>query len=57
MKINVFMDCDMLIVMLIFPLIDRDLEFKLFKAHCLPLLHPELKKVFSYEISNPYIAI
>ena len=47
----------MLIVVLILPLIDRDLEFDLFKVHSLPLLHPELKKVFSHEIGNPYIAI
>ena len=57
LKINAFVQSDMLIVVLILPLIDRDLEFDLFKVHGLPLLHPELKKVFSYEISNPYIAI
>ena len=57
LKINAFVICDMLIIVLILPLIDRDLEFNLFKAHNLPLLHPELKKVFSYEISNLYIAI
>ena len=57
LKINAFVHCDMLIVVLILPLIDRDLEFDLFKAHSLPLLHPKLKKVFSYEIDNPYIAI
>ena len=47
----------MLIVILILPLIDRDLEFNLFKAHNLPLLHPELKKIFTYQINNPYLAI
>ena len=57
MKINAFVYCDMLTVILILPMIDRDLEFELFKVHGLPLLHPELKKIFSYEISNPYIAI
>ena len=57
LKINAFVHCDMLIVVLILPLIDRDLEFDLFKAHSLPLLHPKLKKVFIYEIDNPYIAI
>jgi len=57
LKINAFVHQDMLIVILILPLIDKDLEFNLFKAHSLPLLHPELKKVFSYEIKNPYIAI
>ena len=45
MKINAFVYHSMLTVILILPLIDRDLEFELFKAHCLPLLHPELKKV------------
>ena len=44
LKINAFVHCDMLIIILILPLIDRDLEFDLFKAHNLPLLHPELKK-------------
>ena len=57
MKINAFVYHDIMIVILILPLIDRDLGFELFKAHSLPLLHPELKKVFSYEISNLYIAI
>ena len=57
LKINAFVHRDMLIIVLILPLIDRELEFDLFKAHNLPLLHPELKNVFSYEINNPYIAI
>ena len=57
LKINALVQNNMLIVVLILPLIDRDLEFDSFKAHSLPLLHPELKKVFSYEINNPYISI
>ena len=57
LKIDAFVHRDMLIVVLILPLIDKDLEFDLFKAHSLPLLHPELKKVFKYEIGNPYIAV
>ena len=57
LKINAFVHRDMFIVVLILPLIERDLEFDLFKAHSLPLLDPKLKKVFSYEIDNPYIAI
>ena len=47
----------MLIVILILPLIDRDLGFDLFKAHSVPLLHPELRKIFTYQINDPYLAI
>ena len=57
LKINAFVHRDMLIVVLILPLIDKDLEFDLFKAHSLPLLHPELKKVFTYDLESPYIAL
>ena len=39
MRINAFVHQDMLIVILILPLIDRDLEFDLFKGHSLPLRH------------------
>ena len=47
----------MLIVLLILPLIDMDLEFDLFKAHSLPLMHPEQRKIFTYQINNTYLAI
>ena len=57
MKINAFVYQDMLIAILILPLIDRDLEFDLFKPHSLPLLHPELKKIFTCQINNPYLPI
>ena len=57
LKINAFVHRDMLIVVLILPLIDKDLEFDLFKAHSLPLLHPQLKKVFTYDLESPYIAL
>ena len=57
MIINALIHQDMLSVILILPLIDRDLEFDLFKAHSLPLLHPELRKIFTYQINNPYLAI
>ena len=48
---------DMLIVILTLPLIDKDLQFDLFKAHNLPLIHPKLKKTFLYELKSPYIAM
>lgn len=57
LKINSFVHRDMLIVVLILPLIDKDLQFDLFKAHSLPLLHPKLKKTFTYELDSPYIAL
>ena len=44
LKINAFVHRDMLIVVLILPLTDKELEFDLFKGHSLPLLHPKLKK-------------
>ncbi len=57
LKIDAFVHKDILIVLLIIPLIDTDLQFDVYKAHSLPLLHPDLKKVFTYEIENPYLAI
>ena len=57
LKIDAFVHSNMLIVVLVLPLIDKELEFDLYRAHSLPLLHPELKKVFTYEIDSPYIAI
>ena len=57
LKIDAFVHNYMLIVVLVLPLIDKDLEFDLYRAHSLPLLHPELKKVFTYKIDSPYIAI
>ena len=47
----------MFIVVLLLPLIDKDLQFDLFKAHSLPLLHPKLKKTFTYQLDSPYIAL
>ena len=57
LKIDAFVYSDMLITVLILPLIDKDLEFDLYKAHSLSLLHPELKTLFTYEIDNPYISL
>ena len=57
LKIDSFVHRDMLIVILTLPLIDKDLQFDLFKAHSLPLLHPKLKKVFTYELDSAYIAL
>ena len=47
----------MLIDILLLPLIDRDLQFDLFKAHILPFVHPQLKKVLKYNLESPYIAL
>ena len=57
LKIDAFVHRDVLIVLLVLPLIDQDLQFDLYKAHSLPLLHPALKKVFTYEIGSPYLAL
>ena len=57
MKIEAFVEQDKLIVILALPLIDKDLQFDLFRAHNLPLLHPEMRKLFSYELESPYIAL
>jgi len=57
LKIDAFVHQDVLIVLLVLPLIDRDLQFEVYKAHNLPLLHPELKKVFTYKLPSPYLAI
>ena len=57
LKIDAFVYSDMLIIVLILPLIGKDLEFDLYKAHSLPLLQPELKKLFTFEIDNLYIAL
>lgn len=57
LKIDSFVHRDMLIVILTLPLIDKDLQFDLFKAHSLPLLHSKLKKTFIYELESPYIAL
>ena len=57
LKIDAFVHQDMIIIILILSLIDKDLEFDLFKANSLPLLHPELRKIFTYELDNPYIAL
>ena len=54
LKIDSFVHRDMLIVILTLPLIDKDLQFDLFKAHSLPLLHSKLKKTFIYELESPY---
>ena len=57
LKIDSFVHRDMLIVVLILPLVDKDLQFDLFKAHSLPLLHPKLKKFFTYDLDSLYIAL
>ena len=57
LKIDAVMSKNLLVVVLTLPLIDKDLEFHLFQAHNLPLLHPDMKKVFTYELENQYLAI
>ena len=56
LKIDSFVHRDMLIAVFILPLIDKDLQFDLFKAHSLLSFHPKLKKVFTYNLDSPYIA-
>ena len=57
LKIDCLVHRDMLIVVLILPLIDKDSQFDLFKAHSLLLLHPKLKKFFTYDLDSLYIAL
>ena len=57
LKIDSFVHRDMLIVILTLPLIDKDLQFDLFKPHSLPLIHSKLKKTFLHELESPYIAM
>lgn len=57
LKLDAFVYNDIIIIILTLPLVNKDLQFDLFKAHNLPLLHPDIKKLFQYEVESSYVAI
>ena len=48
---------DTLYVILHIPLVDKSLQFHLFRIHNIPLVHPVLKKSFRYSIQEEYLTI
>ena len=57
MKLQSFMLSDTLYVVLLVPLVDRSLQFNLYRIHKIHLVHPVLKKSFKYSIWEEYLAI
>ena len=57
MKLQSFIISDTLYVVLHIPVVDKWLQFYLFKIHYIPLVHPTLKKSFQYNIQEEYLAI
>lgn len=57
LKINAFVYDDIIIIILTLPLVDKDLQFDLFRAHNLPLLQPNMKKLFQYDLDTSYVAV
>ena len=39
------------------PLVDKSLQFNIYRIHNIPLVHPILKKSFKYSIQEEYLAI
>ena len=56
-KLQPFMMSDTLYIALHIPLVDKSLQFHLFRIHNVPLVHPVLKKSFRYSIQEEYLAI
>ena len=52
MKVTPVAIDNFLLVLLIFPLIDRSLPMNLYKVHTLPALHPDLEEQFSYHLGR-----
>ena len=48
---------DTLWVVLHTPLVDRLLQFNLYRIHSIPLVHPILKKSFKYSIQEEYLGV
>ena len=46
-----------LYVVLHIPLVDKSLQFYLFRIHNIPLVHAILKKLFRYSIQEEYLTI
>ena len=56
MKLQSFMLSDTLYVVLHIPLVDRMLQFNLYRIHNIPSVHLVLKKLFKYSIQEEYLA-
>jgi hypothetical protein len=48
---------DILVVLLEIPLVDKSLVMNLYRVHNLPMLHPEMKVAFTYQLEGEYLAI
>ena len=57
MKLQSFMLSGTLYIVLHILLVDKSLQFNLYRTHNIPLLHPVLKKLFKYSIQEEYLAI
>ena len=57
MKLQSFMMWDTPYVILHIPLVDKSLQFNLYRIHNIPLVHPILKNSFRYSIQEEYLAI
>ena len=57
MKLRSFMMLGTLYIVLCIPLVDKSLQFNLFRIHNIPLVHPILKKSFKYSIQEEHLAI
>ena len=57
MNLQPFMMSNTLYVVLHISLIDKSLQFHLFRIHNIPLVHPILKKSFLYSIQEENLAI
>ena len=57
MKLQPFMLSDTLYLVLHVPLVNKSLQFNLYRIHNIPLVHPILKKSLKYSIQEEYLAI
>ena len=57
MKLWSFMLSDTLYVVLYIPLVDKSLQFNLYRIHSIPLVHLILKWSFKYSIQEEYLVI
>ena len=57
MKLQSFMMSNTLYIVLHIILVDKSLQFHLFRIHNIPLVHPVLKKSFRYSIQEECLAI
>ena len=57
MNLQSFILLDTLYVVLHIPLVNRLLQFNLYRIHNIPLVHPILKESFTYSIHKEYLAV